>query len=65
MAKKYVILLEDDLDGSEADETVRFHLDGRAFEIDLSTAHAEELRGILRPYILGGRKKGPRGASVR
>jgi len=34
------VLLIDDLDGSEADGTVRFALDGTEYEIDLSAGHA-------------------------
>ena len=44
MAKKTTITLIYDIDGSEAQETVRFALDGTAYEIDLTTAHADELR---------------------
>jgi nucleoid-associated protein Lsr2 len=40
MAQKLTVVLEDDLDGGPADETVRFALDGMAYEIDLSNKHA-------------------------
>ena len=33
MAQKVQIILEDDLDGGEADETVSFALDGTSYEI--------------------------------
>ena len=36
MAKKTVVLLEDDIDGSEATETLSFALDGSEYEIDLN-----------------------------
>ncbi|MGN6172881.1 MAG: Lsr2 dimerization domain-containing protein, partial [Streptosporangiaceae bacterium] len=36
MAQKVIVALEDDLDGGPADETVRFGIDGAAYEIDLS-----------------------------
>ncbi|MDP9696140.1 UNVERIFIED_ORG: hypothetical protein J2X79_003719 [Arthrobacter globiformis] len=36
MAQKRVVILEDDLDGSEASETMKFGLDGREYEIDLN-----------------------------
>jgi hypothetical protein len=58
MAQKVQVLLIDDLDGSEADETVAFALDGTGYEIDLSTANAEELRGFLRPFVEHARKAG-------
>ena len=35
MAQKVRIILEDDLDGGPADETIRFGLDGAHYEIDL------------------------------
>ena len=34
MARRVHIVLEDDLDGGPADETVVFGLDGREYEID-------------------------------
>ena len=40
MAQKVRIILEDDLDGGPADETIRFGLDGAPSEIDLSSANA-------------------------
>jgi len=40
----------DEIDGSQADETVRFGLDGKAFELR-SKAHAEELRCSLESYV--------------
>ena len=52
------IILEDDLEGGEADETVQFSLDGKDYEIDLSTANAEKLREALRPYAAAGRNAG-------
>lgn len=57
MAQKVKIILIDDLDGGEADETVRFGLDGAQFEIDLSSAHAEELRSTLSTYISAARRE--------
>lgn len=47
MAQTVKIILEDDLDGGPADETVRFGLDGRHYEIDLSTDNAAKLRDAL------------------
>lgn len=56
MAQKVQVLLVDDLDGSEADETVTFALDGKTYEIDLTTANADKLRSLLEPYIRNGRR---------
>jgi hypothetical protein len=50
MAKKTVVTLTDDIDGSEAAETVEFGIDGFLYGIDLSAAHAEELRDRLTAY---------------
>lgn len=47
MAQKIKALLIDDLDGSEAECTVRFGLDGTNYEIDLNAEHAQALRDTL------------------
>lgn len=65
MAQKVQVLLVDDLDGGEANETVAFALDGKSYEIDLTTANAEKLRNALEPYVKGGRKTGGRATSKR
>ncbi|MFG2481177.1 MULTISPECIES: histone-like nucleoid-structuring protein Lsr2 [Streptomyces] len=65
MAQKVQVLLVDDLDGGEADETVTFALDGKTYEIDLTTANAEKLRGLLDPYTKGGRRTGGRASAGR
>jgi len=51
MAQRVHIVLEDDLDGSAAAETVTFGLDGATYEIDLSEQNAAQLRETLAPYI--------------
>jgi hypothetical protein len=56
MAQKVETLLVDDLDGSEAEGTVRFAVDGSDYEIDLSTSHAQQLRDALAPYITAARR---------
>lgn len=58
MAQKIHIVLEDDLDGSEASQTVSFGLDGTSYEIDLNDKNADKLRGLLAPYVGHGRKVG-------
>ena len=67
MAQKITVVLEDDLDGGPAAETVRFALDGSAYEIDLSKKHAKALRRKLEPFISHARKAGrePRRRSGR
>ncbi|XVQ06817.1 histone-like nucleoid-structuring protein Lsr2 [Spirillospora sp. CA-255316] len=58
MAQKVQVLLVDDLDGGEANETVSFSIGGTNYEIDLSTANAETLRNSLRPFVEKARKSG-------
>jgi hypothetical protein len=50
------VVLVDDLDGSEGAETVKFGLDGKQYEIDLSTDHAASLRNLLATYIARARE---------
>jgi hypothetical protein len=56
VAQKIQTILTDDLDGGEAEGTVRFGLDGVDYEIDLNTKHAEQLRKALAKYVGAGRK---------
>lgn len=49
-------LFIDDLDGSAAEGTVRFGLDGTEYEIDLNTEHARQLRDALAAYVRAGRR---------
>jgi hypothetical protein len=58
MAQKVTVSLVDDLSGSQADETVTFGLDGKAYEIDLSSANAGRLRDALANYVGAARKAG-------
>jgi len=58
VAQKIQTLFIDDLDGSEAEGTVRFGLDGTDYEIDLNKAHAQELREALAPYLNAARRAG-------
>ena len=51
MAQKIQTLFIDDIDGGEAEGTVRFALDGAEYEIDLSAQHSEELRSALGRYV--------------
>ncbi|ADI67166.1 MULTISPECIES: histone-like nucleoid-structuring protein Lsr2 [Mobiluncus] len=56
MAKKVKTILIDDIDSSDAAETVAFSLDNVNYEIDLNAAHAKELRDSLQRWIDAGRK---------
>jgi hypothetical protein len=64
MAQKVTVTLVDDLDGSQAEETVEFGLDGANYQIDLSGDNALRLRESLAEYVdharrAGGRKRAP------
>lgn len=71
MAQRVQVILEDDIDGGDADETVSFSLDGVSYEIDLSTKNANKMRDALALYVgsarkVGGRRRrGARGAAAR
>jgi len=58
MAKRTIHMLVDDIDGGEADETVRFAVDGVQYEIDLSKKNATKMRDALAGYIEAGSKVG-------
>lgn len=63
MAQKIHIVLEDDIDGGEASETLTFGLDGTSYEIDLNDDNAAALRNALAGYVGNARKvSGTRGA---
>jgi hypothetical protein len=68
MAQKLRTLLSDDLDGSDAETTIRFGLDSSQYEIDLNAVHAKELRESLAPYVERARRvpgTAPRAAQGR
>jgi len=65
VAQKIQTLFVDDIDGGEAEGTVRFGLDGADYEIGLSVAHSEDLHKALAPYIAHGRKAGGARRAVR
>lgn len=65
MAQKVHIVLEDDIDGGEAAETIVFGLDGTSYEIDLNSKNAAALRDALAPYIGHGRKQSGAGRRGR
>jgi hypothetical protein len=66
MAQKVEVKLIDDLDGSEATQTVLFALDGKSYEIDLNDENNSKLREALAPFLGGARKvSGGRMPAVR
>ena len=63
MAQRVQIILEDDLDGGDAVETVTFGLDGVTYEIDLNDKNAASLRNALAGYVGAGRRVSGRKSS--
>jgi hypothetical protein len=60
MAQRVQVILEDDFDGGQADESISFGLDGAEYEIDLSAPNAAKLRDALAPWVANARKTGGR-----
>ena len=56
--RQTIVSLVDDLDGSDATETVTFGIDGSSYEIDLSQAHADQLRSSLDRWVARARRAG-------
>ena len=56
MAQRIVTELTDDTNGKPADETVTFGLDGREYEIDLTSKNAAALRKAFDVYVKNGRR---------
>jgi hypothetical protein len=56
VAQKVNIVLIDDIDGSDAVETVSFGLDGTSYEIDLNKKNAAALRDAIGQYVGHARK---------
>ncbi|MBV7412780.1 histone-like nucleoid-structuring protein Lsr2 [Dermabacteraceae bacterium P13115] len=60
MARKTHVVLVDDIDGTDAAETVNFGLDGVNYEIDLNEDNAAKLREALTPWLAAARRVGGR-----
>ena len=56
LARKTTIQLIDDIDGTEADATVSFALDGVQYEVDLTDTHATELHNTITEWAEKGRR---------
>ncbi len=65
MATRTIVSFIDDLDGSEASETIHFGLDGTEYEIDVNEKNAKELRELLSPYIANARRLARNGKPYR
>ncbi len=64
MAQKTIVQFTDDLDGSEASQTVEFGYQGKTYKLDLNDKNASELEEALAPYIAAAQQAGG-GASSR
>lgn len=62
MAERIQVELVDDIDGSPANHTVTFALDGVTYEIDLNDEHERHLRATLGRYIEAARTPKPAAA---
>jgi hypothetical protein len=63
MASRTIVEMTDDVDGKPAAETVRFALDGREYEIDLSEKNAKAIRKTFEPWASSARRN--RGGRAR
>lgn len=59
MARTVITTFVDDLDGTDAAETVSFSLDGRHYEVDLSADNAARLRESLAGFVQAARRHAP------
>jgi nucleoid-associated protein Lsr2 len=59
------VTLIDDFDGGPAAETLKFAVDNKTYEIDLSKSNAREFRQALRPYVEQARAAHRGGSSLR
>jgi hypothetical protein len=65
LARKIHVQLIDDISGEDAQETLRFSLDGTDYEIDLAEENAAGLRTVLAPFIAHGwRVRGVSGSRI-
>lgn len=58
MARRTIESLVDDIDGSEAHETVEFSYRGKSYVLDLNQKNASEFDDALAPYIAAAEKAG-------
>src|SRR4051812_12572105 len=51
VAKRTTVIIHDDLDGTEGASTVKFGLDGKSYEIDLSEKNEKAFRKALAKFV--------------
>jgi len=61
MARQVTVQVVDDLDGAVLDEyeTIKWSIDGKAYELDTSPKNAEKFRAVLTKYREASRRAGP------
>ena len=70
MAQKVIETLIDDIDGSDADETITFSFEGVEYRIDLNQKNADKFRKVVAPFVdsaqrIGGRSRRAGAGRVR
>ena len=63
MVQRVELILEDDISGGKADETIVFAFDGVSYEIDLSAENAAKMREEFVAYIGHARRLSGRRSS--
>ena len=64
MARREVIVMEDDLDGSTAEETITISMGSTTYQLDLSKKNADKFRKVVAPYV-GAARTTPANARSR
>lgn len=62
MAEKVIIQLTDDLDGTDASETIHFAVNGSAYRIDLSEKNSARFWEAIKPFVEAAQ---PAGSAAR
>ncbi len=65
MAQQTVVSLIDDLDGSQATQTIEFSYKSKPYKLDLNDTNAAELEEALAPYIAAAQKGAADGSTTR
>jgi septation ring formation regulator EzrA len=59
------VVLSDDLDGSEAIQTISYTIDGQEYEIDLSEENVQRFHEALEPFVSASRQVQRQAAPTR
>jgi hypothetical protein len=59
------VVLTDDLDGSEATQTLQYTIDGQEYEIDLSEDNVQRFHAALEPFVSASRQVQRQAAPTR